>query len=218
MSLTPFQIEQLFLFTKKKMVHYYDLQVELVDHLANMIEDIMVKDPKVGFETALNQAYASFGLFGFSHIVQEKQNALQAKYKKMWWKELKDQFRWPEIVLSLLILISVWTIVNIVKGEFLWTALVIVWLLFWIINIRLMRQPRKSGKGLLMLQCNPVANSLFNFFLQFLGWKLITSGNIVIAVVVCVSAAIIQIATFRLLRKIRKEARQLFPEVFFKTA
>ena len=41
MTLTHKQIDQLFAFTKKKMVRYYDLQVELVDHLAARIEEEM---------------------------------------------------------------------------------------------------------------------------------------------------------------------------------
>ena len=37
MTLSKEQIQQLFLFTENKFVRWYDLQVELVDHLANKI-------------------------------------------------------------------------------------------------------------------------------------------------------------------------------------
>ena len=40
MELTKEQIQDLFLFTQKKMVHYYDLQIEIVDHLAEKIESL----------------------------------------------------------------------------------------------------------------------------------------------------------------------------------
>jgi len=37
-KLNVYQIEKLYDFTKKHYVDYYDLQTELVDHLANAIE------------------------------------------------------------------------------------------------------------------------------------------------------------------------------------
>ncbi|RYG45593.1 MAG: hypothetical protein EOO01_17545 [Chitinophagaceae bacterium] len=218
MNLTPQQTEQLFLFTKKKMVHYYDLQVELVDHLANMIEDLIKENPTLDFETALKKAYSTFGLFGFAHIVQEKGNALHTKYKKMWWKEMKNQFKWPEILLSVLILSITWMLVNVVQIEILATVFVSAWAACWIIQTRLIRQPLRNGKSLLMLQYDPVMNSVFLLFMQIVGWSFIYSKNPYLATTVFVTGAIIEIATFRLFLKIRKEAKAFFPEAFLKPA
>ena len=39
MQLTPAQIQKLYAFTIKHYVVHYDLQTELVDHLANGIEE-----------------------------------------------------------------------------------------------------------------------------------------------------------------------------------
>jgi hypothetical protein len=44
MTLNQEQIEALFRFCEKKSVRYYDLQVELVDHLAERIEEEMKAD------------------------------------------------------------------------------------------------------------------------------------------------------------------------------
>lgn len=216
--ITPQQTEQLFLFTKKKMVHYYDLQVELVDHLANMIEEIMENDPEISFDSALKKAYASFGLFGFAHIVQQKENSLLAKYKKLWWKEMKNQFKWPEIMLSVIILISAWLLVNTFPAQLLGTFFLSAWVLCWIIQVRYTKQPAKNGKNLLMLYYDPFLNSLFLFTGQFVGWSFIYSANPYLATTVFVTGALFEIATFRLNRKLRKEARELFPEAFLKTA
>jgi len=41
MKLTESQIEQLFTFTQKHYVDWYDVQTELVDHLANGIEEYL---------------------------------------------------------------------------------------------------------------------------------------------------------------------------------
>lgn len=43
MELTTKNIEQLYKFTKDHFVDWYDLQTELVDHLANDIEEIWKK-------------------------------------------------------------------------------------------------------------------------------------------------------------------------------
>lgn len=218
MTLSTEQIEHLFLFVEKKMVRYYDLQVELVDHLANMIEEIVEKDPNLSFEVALKKAYTSFGLFGFAHIVQEKQSALEVKYKRMWWQELKNQFRWPELILSITIIVTSWFLVKNVQLEILWTVFVVTWVTSWVLHLSLIRQPKKKGKRLLMLQCYPATHSLFHYFLQFLGWSFVFSKNAHLATMVFVSAAIIEIATFRLFIKIRNDARELFPEAFLRSA
>ena len=44
MKLSKDEIEKLFAFTKRKLVHWYDLQVEIVDHLAERIEEEMTLD------------------------------------------------------------------------------------------------------------------------------------------------------------------------------
>ena len=40
------EIESLFTFCKKHFVYYYDVQVDLVDHLANAVEAELLVDPK----------------------------------------------------------------------------------------------------------------------------------------------------------------------------
>ena len=77
MALDQQHIEELFAFTRKEYVHWYDLQVELVDHLASGIEEEMAADPRLDFQRALEKVYGRFGIFGFSEIVKEKTKAAQ---------------------------------------------------------------------------------------------------------------------------------------------
>ena len=77
MTLSKEQIEHLFTFTQKKFVNWYDLQVELVDHLANKIEAEMEADKALSFERALGNVYAGFGIFGFAQIVKEREKVLR---------------------------------------------------------------------------------------------------------------------------------------------
>ncbi|MDB0600598.1 hypothetical protein [Tenacibaculum maritimum] len=52
MKLTNNEIKALYKFTQEHYVAYYDVQVELVDHLANDIEKIWERSPSLSFEKA----------------------------------------------------------------------------------------------------------------------------------------------------------------------
>ena len=99
-SLTNQQIKQLFDFTKKHYVEHYDVQVELVDHLANAIEDQWKENPNILFEDALQTEFKKFGIFGFTGLVEQKQVALQNHYWRLIKKELIDFFSIPKIIFS----------------------------------------------------------------------------------------------------------------------
>ncbi|WP_313580440.1 hypothetical protein [Chishuiella sp.] len=74
------EIEKLFEFTKEHYVEYYDLQIELVDHLACAIEEKWEKDNTISFEKALKDVFAEFGIFGFSYLVNGRKRKLEYKY------------------------------------------------------------------------------------------------------------------------------------------
>ena len=52
MKLTTQQIDQLYLFTRQHYVEWYDLQSELVDHIANAIEAQWQQNPNRSFDEA----------------------------------------------------------------------------------------------------------------------------------------------------------------------
>ena len=73
MTLTENQIQALYKFTRQHYVEYYDVQTELVDHLANDIEQIWEENPNISFEQARDQSFKKFGIFGFMEIVEQRQ-------------------------------------------------------------------------------------------------------------------------------------------------
>ena len=81
MKLTKSQIKQLYSFTKEHYVEWYDVQTELVDHLANGIEEQLEQNTNLTFKSALNSEFKKFGVMGFSEVVKQKTNALN-KLKK----------------------------------------------------------------------------------------------------------------------------------------
>lgn len=64
-ELTENQIQQLYKFTEQHYVEWYDVQTELVDHLANGIEHQIGLNPELSFESALNNEFKKFGVLGF---------------------------------------------------------------------------------------------------------------------------------------------------------
>lgn len=105
MKLTPEQINRLYEFTRQHYVEYYDLQTELVDHLANAIEEQWRENPKLSFEEALQAEFKKFGVLGFKDLIKKRGIALNIKYFKIVGMHFKDYFKWPKIVGTLFAII-----------------------------------------------------------------------------------------------------------------
>ena len=99
-TITAEETQFLFEFCRKHYVYHYDLQVELVDHLASSIEEQWEANPELLFEDALHQSFRKFGIHGFSKIKEQKQKELRKKYNRLLWKYLFDFFSWPKIVMT----------------------------------------------------------------------------------------------------------------------
>lgn len=100
-KITDDEVNQLFAFTKKHFVAYYDLQAELVDHLANAIEEKWQENPELNFESILQTEFKKFGVFGFMDVVERRQLALSKKYNKLLWDYFKEFFKLPRIILTI---------------------------------------------------------------------------------------------------------------------
>lgn len=90
------EIEQLYQFTRKHYVEYYDVQTELVDHLASAMDENWEKEPELGFEDNLQREFRNFGVFGFSEVVEKKSRALEKRYFILIWREIKTLVGRPE--------------------------------------------------------------------------------------------------------------------------
>lgn len=143
------QIEQLYAFTRKHFVDYYDLQTELVDHMANAIEDRWQEQPNLTFDQALQIEFKKFGIFGFMSVVEQRQLALTKKYNKLIWISFRAFFELPKILLTIA-LIGIFykslTITPIIFGVvFLaaFFALAARAIYFW---VKLKKKAKRTGK------------------------------------------------------------------------
>jgi len=165
-KLTQEQIDQLFTFTKKHYVEFYDVQVELVDHLANAIEAEWEINPNISFEDALQIEFKKFGIFGFTGLVEQKQNELHKFYNKLLWSEIKKFVSIPKIIITLALYFLV---VFVLKqtgylGETIIMVLLFASYIAFMIDgfryiFKIKKEQKKQGKSWLM---QSVAHNVFS--------------------------------------------------------
>lgn len=124
MQLTKEQIQNLYNFVAYKHVEWYELQTELVDHLANDIETIWKTEPKLSFIRARNKAYLKFGVCGFAGVVEQKERTLYKKYWLQIWHEFKSYFKLPKIILTLFLTAIIYSLFNFVENKNLFVRVV----------------------------------------------------------------------------------------------
>ena len=151
MKLTTTQIERLYQFTRQHYVEWYDLQTELVDHLANSIELQWQDNPKIDFEDALKTEFKKFGVFGFMDVVEKRQLVLYKKYNKIVWKHFKEFFTVPKIFLTSALIFALFLVLKLVYFyEIVFVVTVAVFLLMIPTLIferkRLKERTKKTGK------------------------------------------------------------------------
>lgn len=98
------QIERLYEFTSQHYVEYYDIQTELVDHLANGIEQTWEQFPEMNFEKALKSEFKRFGVFGFMEVVEKRMKFATTRYYKLIGKETLQFLKAGKAVFSILVL------------------------------------------------------------------------------------------------------------------
>ncbi len=152
MKVNAIQIEQLFQFTRKHYVEWYDLQSELVDHLANGIEKQWEEYPSRNFDDALQVEFKKFGVFGFMDVVEERQKSLGKKYTRIIWKHIVGFFKLPKILmLVLLTALTYYLLSNMdLSNDFYSLVMVIMFVSYFIFlsvkNYRNRKAKQKSGE------------------------------------------------------------------------
>ncbi|MDD3722495.1 MAG: hypothetical protein PHW92_08415 [Lutibacter sp.] len=108
-KLSKEQIQQLYTFTRQHFVEHFDVQTELVDHLANDIEQILNGKPSISFEEAKMISFKKFGVFGFMEVVEASAKALNKKYWKLVFGIFKNYFKLPQLLAVILIFSAIYT-------------------------------------------------------------------------------------------------------------
>lgn len=146
MKLTKQQIEALYKFTRQHYVYHYDVQTELVDHLANDIEQVWEENSKISFEEARDKSFKKFGVFGFMDVIEAKQKQMNKRYWKILWRFTKDWFTFPKIVMTLGIFLSFYMLMQIKYSEYLFIGTLLMLVILELIQISLLRKKQKEKK------------------------------------------------------------------------
>lgn len=173
MKLNTQQIDQLYLFTRQHYVEWYDLQSELVDHLANAIETQWQQNSKLTFDEALNKEFQKFGVFGFMDVVEEKQKFLDKKYRKLIWKYYKEFFRLPKVILTIALIYGLYIFINsfespeaVFLGIYFFT-LIVSFALFLKTKQELKQRQKRTGRKWLFEENDSNLNKFLLFVLGF---------------------------------------------------
>ncbi len=137
MKLTTPQIEDLFKFTRKHFVYHYDVQSELVDHLANDIEEIWKERPQLSFEDARDTSFKKFGIFGFMDVIEAKQKQMNKRYRSILWRFFREWFTLPKVMTTLAVFLSLIMVLKIQYSEYF-----LLGALFLIVTVDLIKQTK----------------------------------------------------------------------------
>ncbi len=168
-NLTSAEIETLFAFVKRKGVTYYDLQVELVDHLASEIEQQWLQYPSLPLEQALEKVYTRFGIFGFTEVVEKTQAALARRGRKLWWNYFKLFWKLPRIVFTLALIGFIWAccvrfgISNVILANLILSC---GWIIYKIYHL-FKHQPKISLTPRVLYGGNPISFIQSPIMLQY---------------------------------------------------
>ncbi len=150
MKLTQSQIQNLYTFTRQHYVEHYDLQTELVDHLANDIESVWQTQPTLPYEQARDKAFKKFGVFGFMDVVERRQKAMSKRYIKYLWDELKQWFTLPKAITTMALFVIIYmALTSVLAVYFLITfyALVCVFVFYKSLQLKKQFKIRKEASN-----------------------------------------------------------------------
>ena len=144
MKLTASQIDNLFKFTRKHYVYHYDVQSELVDHLANDIESIWQETPNLSFEQARDKSFKKFGVFGFMDVIEAKQKQMNKRYWKILLRFVKEWFTMPKLLTTILMVAGIYLVLQVQYSTFIILGSLLLAIIFESVYLYKDRQAQKK--------------------------------------------------------------------------
>ena len=222
------EIDRLNQFCLEHYVGYYDVRLELVDHLASSIEDRMEKDPQLSFEIALEKVYQQFGYEGFSGVVEAKEKEMNTVYAEQLMSLYKGYFTLPKVAFTGMLAVICYSLSLLCTVRELKWLMIFEILLLSAIEIRTYwlsrRQRTQKDRPLLMLKkVNVLAltavmwpANLVNILrlvdknsLHLSPYTVYDLFTLIFVLVVPVSLCRVTVAN-----RVRQNARALYPEAF----
>ena len=185
-KVTEEEIEQLHQFVKSRFVEFYDVELELVDHLANGIEIQWQENPELSFEEAKQIEFKKFGIFGFTGIVEKKVNELTNAYYQQSFNQLKAFFTLPKLAISVVLYLFVYQLLQLLSYDWIrglnesFRSILFGIIIIQLIRLYIQRNKRRKNKEKEWL----LYSVLFNlevwpyYLLAFIGMPVIISSRL----------------------------------------
>ena len=110
MKLSTEEVNYVFNYIKNIDVKFYEIQVELTDHLVLIMEEIWTEDPKLTFHQVMFRAEQRFGKNYFKEVEEERTKLLRKEYRRLQFKRVGNYFKFPRIISTLLLIFIVYRI------------------------------------------------------------------------------------------------------------
>lgn len=225
--LSETQIEHLHEFCDKHYVPYYDLQVELVDHLASAIERRLENEPHITFEQALNDTYKEFGISGFSGVCMAREKELIRKYRRMLWSYVVQFFKLPKIILTIALSALLFLLFRSTEKDYIvivfYLLSIVAFMILYFVHIYPMHlkiKPKENKKLLIVKALNKMQAEITSAPIALFNLAFLFNENvprtfnlwIELAIAIFISISVIVIVAF--LVYLPKKIKQHFEEQF----
>jgi hypothetical protein len=109
MKLSSFHIAQIKNFVSQRGFTEPDLQIEIIDHMACRVEELMSANQTLTLDHAIKLAHSEFGIMGFSIFEDAMRSALQKRYFKVFGNIYLANFTWKTapLMVALVYLVSI---------------------------------------------------------------------------------------------------------------
>ena len=117
MKLNDEQITYIENYIKQNDINYYEIYMEILDHMILSVEDLLEKNPTKNFEeVVLIAKVEGFGRKkGFRGLLREKLKVAQEKARKDNLKSIKEFFTFPKLALTLSVFVCYYWFLNFFK-------------------------------------------------------------------------------------------------------
>ncbi len=92
-------IQSLHKWTKIQGVEYYDVQLEIVDHLATSLEAQMSKNPNQDLQAVFDHEIRFWSKDKITKLIKEKNHHLYWSWTKKIWRLISEYFRLPKVII-----------------------------------------------------------------------------------------------------------------------
>jgi hypothetical protein len=164
------QVDEIMTFCEAKGVTYYDIQVELVDHIADSIEELQKSNPALPFSDALDLAGKQFGNEEFAAIVKSKKRLIEKRMSRLIEKEFLSFFTIPRMLITIF-LFGIILAFPYLEAKYTWIPLsvaipasIIYWVYYWPYEKEIMAIKKACRIPILSL----IVQSRYDLFLKII--------------------------------------------------